>query len=230
MAGNPQTAGHSPHGRMNLNDDIQRAIRGRILTGQLKPGEKLHPAALAEEFGVSSLPVREALITLASEGLIENIPRRGSFVAHFSPDDIKEQFQIYGAVAGLASAWAAKRRTAEDLRLILDLTDKLTIAAGRPSKYESLSFEWHRAITHAAQSTRLTNTLRTLFRSMPMQVFQANHAWVEIAERHHRPIAQAIAEQRAEDARELMEKYLFAYLDLVSESDESFGLFDQSAQ
>jgi DNA-binding GntR family transcriptional regulator len=213
--------------RTNLKDEISRAIRNQILSGQLSPGARIDQDELARRFAVSRIPVREAIIALAAEGLVVNIPRRGSYAAEFSPDDVRDQFEIYGMVAGLACARAARNRTDSDAARLFDLADKLSAARSEASTYEQLSFEFHQAVAHAAKSARITTTLKTLFRSMPTQFFGTSSSWIELAEKYHHPIADAIERQGEQVAEALMREYLFAWSALLTNrswsSSESDG-------
>ena len=74
--------------RNRLEDEIIDALREAIVTGTLSPGERLIEADLADEFGVSRAPLREAMRELTAQGLLVNIPRKGTFVVKLSRQDI----------------------------------------------------------------------------------------------------------------------------------------------
>jgi len=73
---------------------VTTAIRQRILSGDLAPGEVLRQEALADELGVSRVPIREAITRLTGEGLLTNVPHKGAYVAELSVDEVKETFDI----------------------------------------------------------------------------------------------------------------------------------------
>lgn len=73
---------------------VTTAIRQRILSGELPPGEALRQEALADELGVSRVPIREAITRLTGEGLLTNVPHKGAYVAELSVDEVKETFEI----------------------------------------------------------------------------------------------------------------------------------------
>ncbi|MGH8777941.1 GntR family transcriptional regulator [Paraburkholderia sp.] len=73
---------------------VTTAIRQRILSGELAPGEVLRQEALADELGVSRVPIREAITRLTGEGLLTNVPHKGAYVAELSIDEVKETFDI----------------------------------------------------------------------------------------------------------------------------------------
>lgn len=73
---------------------VTTAVRQRILSGELAPGEALRQEALADELGVSRVPIREAITRLTAEGLLTNVPHKGAYVAKLSIDEVKETFDI----------------------------------------------------------------------------------------------------------------------------------------
>ncbi|WP_233830201.1 GntR family transcriptional regulator [Paraburkholderia sp. ZP32-5] len=73
---------------------VTTAVRQRILSGELAPGEVLRQEALAEELGVSRVPVREAITRLTAEGLLTSVPHKGAYVAELSIDEVEETFDI----------------------------------------------------------------------------------------------------------------------------------------
>lgn len=101
-------------------------LKQSILSSQLSPGQPLAVKELAEEMGISRTPVREALVTLHSEGLVEVFPSRGTFVARITVADLRELSELRESLEGMTARLAAQRRTAADME---DL-DSLLDAAG----------------------------------------------------------------------------------------------------
>ena len=89
---------------------VYQTLRSRILDNALPPGHQALEQAIALELGVSRTPVREALIRLHNEGLIEVVPRHGMRVLPVSPDDMAEIYAILTSLESLAAELAAKRR------------------------------------------------------------------------------------------------------------------------
>lgn len=73
---------------------VTTALRQRILSGDLAPGEVLRQEALADELGVSRVPVREAITRLTGEGLLTKVPHKGAYVAELSIEEVQETFEI----------------------------------------------------------------------------------------------------------------------------------------
>ena len=103
---------------MRRADALRDQLEQDIVTGALRPGERLDEQSLAARFGVSRTPIREALMQLASAGLVELQPRRGAFVASLSLQEVIERFEVMAALEGACGALAARRIT-EDERLAL---------------------------------------------------------------------------------------------------------------
>ena len=96
---------------MRRADALRDQLEQDIVTGALRPGERLDEQSLAARFGVSRTPIREALMQLASAGLVELQARRGAFVASLSLREVIERFEVMAALEGACGALAARRMT-----------------------------------------------------------------------------------------------------------------------
>lgn len=94
---------------MRMSDKLREKIEEQIATGELLPGCTLDEAALVEQHGVSRTPVREALIQLAAEGLIEIRPRRGAVVSSIGPTRLLEMFEVMGELEAMCGRLASRR-------------------------------------------------------------------------------------------------------------------------
>ena len=193
--------------RRNLAEDVADHLRDAILTGQLRPGTRIDQDAIAEQLGVSRLPVREALIALDQEGLIRTIPRRGSYVQQLRRDDIADHYQLFGRVAGLAAARAAERITDAELAE-LDALHAAMETSIDPLEQERLNFDFHRIVNQAANSRRVTSILRLLTRSLPSHYFEFVPDWLDQARSQHGEILEAIRRRDADAAQAAMERHL----------------------
>ena len=90
---------------------LRDALEQDIVTGKFRPGDRLDEQSLAARFEVSRTPIREALMQLASTGLVELQARRGAFVASLSFKDVVERFEVMAALEGMCGALAARRIT-----------------------------------------------------------------------------------------------------------------------
>ena len=107
----------------HVQEAVVDRIRDMIVSGQLKPGDRLRQDELAATFGVSTMPIREALRQLQAEGLVTFQPRRGAAVSSLSVSDYEEIYRIREALESLACRWAAEdfdRIPIDRLRSILE--------------------------------------------------------------------------------------------------------------
>jgi DNA-binding GntR family transcriptional regulator len=176
----------------NFKAMVAAEVRQDIFQGRLKPNQKIDQDALAERLGLSKLPVREALILLENEGLVENLPRRGCFVASLTPDDIRDHYRLIGAVSGLAARRAAELITDETLRTLRGLLDKLA-QTDDPAEQQDLNSNFHRVINRVGASHRLKSALRLIVNTMPSRFYASTAGWAEQAREAHERIYAALA-------------------------------------
>lgn len=190
----------------SLKDMAAQEIRQRVLSGDLRPGQKVDQDTLADELGISKLPVREALISLSYEGIIEQVARRGAYVAELSRDDIRDHYVVFGIVAGLAAERAAARISDEDLRRLEVLASRME-AGSVGDDQDSANFEFHRIINQASGSRRLLSILGGLGRLIPRGWFESHGNWADRAHVEHREILDAMKRRDATAARELTQRH-----------------------
>jgi DNA-binding GntR family transcriptional regulator len=117
-----------------LTDKAYAAIRTAILSLQLEPGEPLVESALANQLGISKIPLREALHQLENEGLVTRIPYKGVYVSGLTSKDAAELAMIRGSLEGLAGRLAAPRLTKEDIERAERLLEEAEQALARGDK------------------------------------------------------------------------------------------------
>lgn len=193
--------------RRNLSDDVAADLRDRILSGQLKPGTKLPQDELARQLEVSKVPVREALVRLEAEGIVKNIPRRGTFVADLTREDVLDAYTIYALISALAAKRAALRIEPEAIAQLQDLARSMEKT--NDTEYQSkLNTEFHSIINRAGGSRRLRATLKTLSRSLPTNFFGVKWHWSEHAHGEHQMIIAALLQHDESAAHDAMFDHL----------------------
>lgn len=135
LPGMPRTLAESIGG--TVRQRAVRELRDRVLTGALPPGTRLDLDEISEEFGISRTPVREALLELSFQGLVEIMPRSGVKVLGVSPAATTDNFAILAALSGKAAEWAASRVSPDELAQLERLAGSLAAAEsgserGRP--------------------------------------------------------------------------------------------------
>jgi DNA-binding GntR family transcriptional regulator len=191
----------------NLKHAVASHIRDRILSGSLRPGAKIDQDALAETLGVSKLPVREALISLEAEALVVNVPRRGSFVADLTPDDVRDHYHIYGLVSAIAAERAAERLSEKQLADLDAMLDEMA-SSRDPARLEHLNHQFHRTINLAGGSQRLNSVLRLLADSIPARFYEFTTGWSAVAHEDHTRILEALRDRDPDAARQAMAEHL----------------------
>ena len=154
----------APHS--SLKDNVYAYIAGRIDSGEISAGDRVSEQAICDAMGVSRTPVREALIQLASDGYLDNLPRRGFRVRGFDRENALEVFEIMGPLDGQAAYLACPRLdddTIAQMRFLVGSMD-LAIESRLMLKYDDLQREFHYTYYHLCGNQRLIELLRQLER------------------------------------------------------------------
>lgn len=152
--------------RGSLKDDVYGFIAARIDSGDLAAGDRVSEQAICDAMGVSRTPVREALIQLASDGYLDNQPRRGFRVRGFDRENALEVFEIMGPLDGQAAFLACPlldEHMHSQLRFLVGAMD-LAIESGLMRKYDDLQREFHATYVSRCGNHRLIEMIRQLER------------------------------------------------------------------
>ncbi len=145
---------------------VYEDLRALIIGGEYAPGTRLRAEALAARFGTSRTPVREALMLLEGDGLVEIEPRRGAVVRAFDPADLVDLYEVRAVLEARAAALAAARVTAEQLAELdaaCDRAEGLTGSSARTvDTLIAANEDFHGIVIEAAGSPRLNGALRTV--------------------------------------------------------------------
>jgi DNA-binding GntR family transcriptional regulator len=217
------------------------AIQAQVLSGAMPVGTRLRQEALAEQFGVSRTPVREALRQLQATGLVELVPNRGAVVRGPSAREIREAYEVRAELEGLAAELAAERISDRDLVRLREaqalfresVTTLIARRARRPAPWKDESV-WvrandlfHQAILDAAANGRLSDTIADLHRSFPRDLTWAalsrsSPLLEENVEQHER-ILEAIEQRDPVEARRRMIDHVRSAGELVTLHFEHAG-------
>lgn len=187
-----------------LKQRAAQEIRRRIFAGEMRPGSKVDQDAIAADLGISKLPVREALIALDGEGIIQVAPRRGAFVAELSREDVRDHYWMFGLISGIAAERAVAHLTENDIAALDDLATAMESEASGTSR-DGLNNEFHRIINRAAGSRRLLAELKLLSNAMPDGFYDEHPEWIADAMRDHREIVDVLRSRSAGMVRTLIE-------------------------
>jgi DNA-binding GntR family transcriptional regulator len=199
-------------GPRRLSDQIASYLRGEIYSGRLRPGERLYEVELCERLNVSRAPLREAILTLRTDGLVDVRPNRGALVTPFSDDDIREIFTLRHLLEPIGARVAAERANERDLRVIGERFDEMKSASERgealPLALAHASL--HTAIANASGMPRLATFVDVLCTQMLASHatgYAADSTTTESILTDHEPIVAAVRGGHADEAERCMRSH-----------------------
>ena len=181
--------------RSSLADQVTEALRDMILIGQYPPGQKLTHEELARDLGVSTMPVREALLRLTHEGFITFRPNRNFEVASTTRSDIEDIYWAHAMIAGELTARACRNADPEFLKSLKAVQDQFE--ASPPGASEDLcrlNHEFHRLINRQSGSPKLLLLLRNTVRLIPERFYSLLPEWRDVSYYGHKEIIDSIEE------------------------------------
>ena len=149
---------------LTLREKILENIRDAIVAGTLKAGSRVSEPELAERYGISRTPIREAFRQLESEGYLTVIPRRGAVVSEFSPRDVEEFYAIKSIMEGYAARRACENLSEKDLDRLQAINDKLAELAktGDIKNFFKVHNGFHELFIKAADNEKLRELIAGL--------------------------------------------------------------------
>ena len=195
-----------------LREIVFESVRGAIISGVLKPGERLMEVQLAEKLGVSRTPIREAIRKLELEGLVIMMPRKGAYVADLSLKDITDVLEIRAALEGLAAGLAALRITDEEIEE-LELTALQFHQALEADDFDMIvqkDIEFHDRIFKATRNDKLlqiTNNLREQVQRFRIMYINKSNKSKDLAKEHYE-IAEAISKRNIDMAEKIAKRHI----------------------
>jgi len=149
---------------LTLREKILETIRDAIISGTLKPGEKVAEPDLAERFGISRTPIREAFRQLESEGYLTVIPRKGAVVVSFSERDVEEFYAIKSILEGYAARKACENLSPREIEKLQAINDRLRqlAAEGDVKHFFKVHNSFHELFVKAADNEKLTEMITGL--------------------------------------------------------------------
>lgn len=210
-----------------VNNAYER-LKTEILNGELPPGFQAPEPDIASRLGMSRTPVREALIRLEADGLVDLVPRRGAKVLPVSRQDICEIYQILSALEALAAETACRNAQPDllgDLGEILDRSDE-ALADGNIEAWAVLDDRFHRLVAKSSGNLRLEAEITGFLD----QVYRANTVLLRLNKApasnaaDHRALCEAISGKDAEAAAGIARRHRLNGLGRMKDLLESCGL------
>ncbi|SFN82415.1 GntR family transcriptional regulator [Sphingomonas sp. OK281] len=195
-----------------LSDRIRNALTDAISSGELAPGTMLDEQQLADRYGASRTPVREALRQLATSGMVEIRPRRGVIVRHVTADEVMDMFETMAEIEAVCVRLATYRITPLERSRLLRIHEasEAAVEANDVDAYDALNREFHEAIYRAAHNDFLAEqaiAVRTRLNAFRrMQLRQDRRLANSRAE--HDAVMRAIAQGDGEEAARRMRAHM----------------------
>lgn len=180
--------------RRRLSDEVAETLRDMILVGELVPDRKITQDELADELGVSTTPVREALLRLAAEGFVRISPNRAFSVIRSSPEDIQDVYWMHAVLAAELTRRACLHADAKLCAVVRQhgADYERAVHAGDVARMEEANWNFHRVINVAANAPRIRLTLATTLRFIPRGFYGMLPSWGPTSLHGHDAILRAL--------------------------------------
>jgi DNA-binding GntR family transcriptional regulator len=201
-----------PLRRAQLSDEVAGHLRAAIMSGALRPGTFIRLDETAAKLGVSVTPVREALLKLRGEGMVQLEPHRGHVVLPLTRQDVDDIFWLQATIAKELAATAAQHITNAEIDDLERITEALAAAvvSADTEAIAATEFAFHRAFNQATGRIKLAWFLLHVARYMPLMVYAADPEWGAAAVENHR---QLIAALRRRDTAAVVEHTHWQFTD-----------------
>ncbi|MDY0072098.1 MAG: GntR family transcriptional regulator [Thauera sp.] len=202
----------TPIASQALYQEVAERLRNAIFAHQLAPGSWIDEQALAEQYGISRTPLREALKVLAAEGLITLKPRRGSFVTEVSERDLDEIFGIIALLEAECARLAVARSTPADIARLQAIHDELESAATARdiNAFFDANQRFHQAVQQLADNHWLLHVIQDLRKLIKLSRHHSlfSEGRLEQALIEHRRLLAAIVDGDGKAAAEQMDAHI----------------------
>jgi DNA-binding GntR family transcriptional regulator len=196
----------------NLVEQVQLVLIDEVVSGRLKPGERIIQEQLAAALGVSRQPVQQALLVLRNQGVLQDAPGRGLLVAPLSTDQVRQVYEIRTALEALACRRAAERITpelAEQGRALIQ-AGRAAAARGEVGALIAADLRFHEFIYAVSGNPLILSTMRSHWHTIQrvmgevlLRDQQPRDSWDE-----HEALWLAISQQQPEQAEQHMARHL----------------------
>jgi DNA-binding GntR family transcriptional regulator len=214
--------------RLSSGEYVRLYVLRLIFDGVLRHGQRVPQDAIAKTLGVSRIPVREALISIAREGWVTMVPNRGVYVNPVDESAVRDHYELYGMFYGFAVRRAVERRGGEALaKDLAPIQKRITSAEDDVAEMYEATLAFHRAVVGAANSPRLGSMLRQMTGFVPGNFFELVPGAGKVEKQGAAAIVKAVRREDAEGAAEEYAGMLRKQADLVVNLFRQKGLFDE---
>jgi len=195
---------------LTLREKILETIRDAITSGSLKAGEKVAEPELAERFGISRTPIREAFRQLESEGYLTVIPRKGAVVVSFSSKEIEEFYAIKSILEGYAAHQACNNLTEKEIDRLGAINEKLRqlADAGEIKQFFKVHNDFHELFRRGADNAKLDELISGLVSKFQRLRYESlsKPGRMKISVQEHVKIIEAFKARDAVQAEQIVRK------------------------
>ncbi|OSP53792.1 GntR family transcriptional regulator [Pseudoruegeria sp. SK021] len=212
----------APVEKQTLHDQVANQVRDLIIEGHLEPGSRIDETALLEQLDVSRTPFREALRTLAAEGLVVIRPSRGSTVRKLSREDARSMLEMLAEIERFGGRLACERASPDEISALLDIHDRMMAlyAARDRLPYYKLNQLFHTRVAAASQNATLIEIQGNIQAKLKRIRFVGNQKvgdWAD-AVADHEEMAAALRTRNGERLGEILALHLLRTWDRVKDS------------
>ena len=182
-----------------LYEEVAEQLRQRIFRRELEPGSWIDELKIAEEFGISRTPLREALKVLAAEGLVTMKVRRGAYVTEMSEKDLRDVYHLLSLLESDAAGVVAERATPEQQQTLKELHAELEAAVADREKFFAINERFHMLVLEMADNRWRSQMVGDLRKVMKLNRHNSlfKQGRIEDSLNEHRAIMAAMAAQDA---------------------------------
>ena len=213
--------------RRSSGELVAAHIRRLVVEGRYRAGERVRQDEIADELGVSRIPVREAIIALEREGWVTVEPHRGAFVNGLDAEFIRDHFELHGAIVGLTAARVVQRADDQAVQSLVLAAARVVEAPDDPDTFNAITYEWVDSMERAAASPRLSSMTRVMANLYPGNYFAEVPGSMQVQRDGVAAITDAIARRDADRATAecvlLLRRHGVALTELLA----ARGMFDE---
>ena len=214
--------------QQSLRSQAVDQLRGAIVTGKLEPGSMHSEQSIAADMAISRTPIREALLQLASEGLVEFVPQRGVRITEFNAEHLAQVFQFRAAIEGFCAAKLAGQARPDALsRLDAELErQSAIIAADDRLAWVKANMDFHTQIVASAGNKLMVDALASLASHTMRIGYRMNYRRQRMKESvdEHSAVVEAIRRRDSERAQALAAEHLYVTTVLMKQMFADLGI------
>lgn len=207
MSDTPTGAGEAAG---SIQTRVENELREQILHGSIKPGGRINVRQLEKVYGVSHIPIREAIRRLEAEGLVVNVPQRGAVAAAASLNELDDVYDLRRIVEPHVVRRAVAKMSDADVATITDAFERLERAenGAKDVPFSEAHWDFHWSVLAPGATSEIERLIHKLWRVADRYVRLTNSVVVDVAHDHHMQLYRACMEGDGETAAAVLETHL----------------------